>query len=112
MKTSRPSSQPPAKSNEARLCAPARSTAPILEALADLIDGLLGYELRPRVEIGCGDMAINLKVELHDRPESLQERLLAERAGERAGLDLLLLLRAEIEAECTELAVELQLRHR
>src|SRR5439155_14479632 len=47
----------------------------------------------------------DLQVELHDRPEALEERLLTERSGERAGADLLLLLGTEIEAKGADLAL-------
>ena len=61
---------------------------------------------------GGGDAAVDLEIELHHRPEALQERLLAERAVERAGLDLLLLLRAEIEAVGADLVAHAELGHR
>jgi hypothetical protein len=32
-----------------------------------------------RVEIGCGDATVDLEIKLHNRPETLQERLLTER---------------------------------
>ena len=84
----------------------------VLEALADLVDRVLGHELGARVEIGGGDAAVDLQVELHHRPEALQEGLLPERARERAGADLLLLLGPEVEAEGADLVVDLELRDR
>src|SRR5262245_39287460 len=78
----------------------------VLEPLPDLVDIVLGHELGSRVEIGGGYVAIKLQVELHDRIEPLQERLLAERALESAGLDLLELLRSKVEAVGADLIVE------
>ena len=52
------------------------------------------------------------RVELHDRIEALQERLLAERTHQRPGLDRLELLGPEIEAVGADLAVQLELRDR
>src|SRR5439155_15462624 len=86
--------------------APRRS---VLEALADLVDRRLGHELGAGVEVGGGDAAVDLQIELHHRPETLQEGLLAERAGEGAGADLLLLLGTEVEAEGADFFVELEL---
>src|SRR5262245_36955191 len=83
----------------------------VLEPLADLFNGLFGYQLRARVEVGGGDAAIDLQIELHHRPETLQERLLAERACQGAGTQRLLLRRAEIEAIRAHLAGVLRLRN-
>ena len=47
----------------------------VLEAAADLLDVLPRHELGARVEVGRRDAAIDLQIELHDRPEALQERL-------------------------------------
>src|ERR1700722_282918 len=89
---------------------PRASRPSVLEALADLVDILLGDELSTGIEVGGRDAAIDLEVKLHHRPEALQEGLLAVRGGERAGPDRLLLLRPEIEAEGADLAVLLELR--
>src|SRR3546814_16318597 len=59
---------------------------------ADRVDIGAGHQLGLGVEIGGGDAAVDLKVELHHRPEALKEWLLAERAVEIAALDLLELL--------------------
>src|SRR3954471_14473411 len=62
-------------------CAPSLSRVPgsVLEALADLVDRLLGHELGAGVDIGGGDAAVDLQVELRHWPEALDERLLTER---------------------------------
>src|ERR1700742_2439634 len=88
----------------------ARTKRSVLEALTDLIDIVLGHELRARVQVRGRDVAIKLQIELHDRVETLQEGLLSEGALQRAGLDLLELLRAEVEAISADLVVELELR--
>src|SRR6476619_1351149 len=107
--TRRPSSQPPTscRGSDARC-----STASVFEALADLLDRVLGDQLRPRVEIGRRDAAVDLQIELHHWPESLEEWLLAERAGEVAAADRVLLRRPEIEAEGADLAGLAGLGHR
>src|SRR5271165_6147147 len=56
----------------------------VFEALADLVDIVLGDELRSRVKVGGGDVAVDLQIELHHRIEALQERLLAKRTHQRA----------------------------
>ena len=48
----------------------------VLEPLADLVDVRLGHQLGAGVQVGGGDAAVDLQVQLHDRPEALQERLL------------------------------------
>src|SRR6185312_13411227 len=84
-------------------------TRSVLEALADLLEILFGHQLGAGVEIGGGDAAVDLQIELHHRPEALQEGLLAKRAAQVALLDLLALGRPEIEAEGTDLATSLEL---
>src|ERR1700723_2723587 len=88
----------------------ARTKRSVLETLADFIDIVLGHKLRACVEVRGRDVAIELQIELHDRVEALQEGLLSEGALQRAGLDLLELLRAEVEAIGADLVVELELR--
>src|SRR5579862_5937239 len=83
----------------------------VLEALADFFDIVLGHELGARVQVRRRDIAVNLQIELNNRIEALQERLLSERTHQRAGLDLLELLWTKIEAIGADFAVELQLRH-
>ena len=58
------------------------------------------------------DVAVDLEIELHDRIEALQEWLLAERALQRASLNLLELLGSEVETVGANLIVELQLGDR
>src|SRR5215213_8272839 len=79
-------------------------TSLVLEALADLGDALLRHELSARVEIGGGDTTVDLQIELHHRPEALQEGLLPERAGQIATGECRLLCRAEVEAIGADLA--------
>src|SRR6187397_107571 len=107
--TKRPSSQPPTscRGSGARC-----STALVFEALADLLDAVLGDELRPCIEIGRRDAAVDLQIKLHHRPETLEKRLLAERAGEVAAADRILLRRPEIETEGADLAGLAGLGHR
>src|SRR3984957_19361435 len=88
----------------------ARTKRSVLEALADLVDVVLGHKLRARVQVRGRDVAIELQIELHDWVEALQEGLLSERALQRAGLDLLELLRPKVEAIGADLVVELELR--
>src|SRR3984957_302647 len=88
----------------------ARTKRSVLEALADFVDIVLGHKLRARVQVRGRNVAIKLQIELHDRVEALQEGLLSEGALQRAGLDLLELLRAEVEAIGADLVVELELR--
>src|SRR5580698_6708520 len=88
----------------------ARTKRSVLEALTDLVDIVLGHKLRARVQVRGRDVAIKLQIELHDRVEALQEGLLSERALQRAGLDLLELLRPKVEAIGADLVVELELR--
>ena len=57
-----------------------RSRRSVLEALADFVDVVLGHELGAGVQIRGRDVAVKLQIELHDRIEALQERLLSERA--------------------------------
>src|SRR5271165_4759829 len=83
----------------------------VFEALADLVDVLFGHELSPRVEVGGGNIAVKLQIELHHGIEALQERLLAERSHQGAALDLLKLLGAKIETIGADLAVQLELRN-
>src|ERR1700675_1133545 len=87
-----------------------RSNDSVLEALADLVDIVLGHKLRACVQVRGRNVAIKLQIELHDRVEALQEWLLPEGALQRAGLDLLELLRAKVEAKGADLVVELELR--
>src|SRR3546814_2185517 len=81
-----------------------RRCGSVLVPLADLVDIRLRHQLRPGVQVGGGDAAVDLQVQLQHRPEALQERLLAERAVEVAVADLLLLRRAEEDgrASCRE----------
>src|SRR5580700_10017881 len=88
----------------------ARTKRSVLEALADLVDIVLGHKLRARVQVRRCNVAIELQIELHDGIETLQEWLLSKGALQRAGLDLLKLLRAKIEAIGADLVVELELR--
>src|SRR5437763_1980365 len=81
----------------------------VLEALADGADAILRHHLGARVEIGGGDAAIDLQVELRHRPEALQEGLLPERAAEGATLDSFELLRPEVVAVGADLAFHLLL---
>src|SRR3954470_4419112 len=83
----------------------------VLEELADVADGVLRHELRARIEVGGRDATVDLQIELHDRPEALEERLLAERAAQVATLEARLLGRAEVEAIRAELAGQLGLPH-
>src|ERR1700723_2160072 len=101
---------PKSRERSLRPCSRARTKRSVLEALADLVDIILGHKLRARVQVRGRDVAIKLQIELHDRVETLQEGLLSERALQRAGLDLLELLRAEVEAIGADLVVELELR--
>src|SRR6185436_16326530 len=87
-------------------------TRSVLEALADLLEIFFGHQLGTGVEIGRGDATVDLQIELHHRPESLQEGLLAERAAQVALFDLLALGRPEIEAEGADLATGLELADR
>src|SRR6185437_5277624 len=64
----------------------------VLEALPNLVDIVFRHELGSGVKIRGGYVAVDLQVQLHDRVKPLQERLLAERALQSAGLDLLELL--------------------
>src|ERR1700722_7997808 len=88
----------------------ARTKRSVLEALTNLVDIVLGHKLRACVQVRGRDVAVKLQIELHDRVEALQEGLLSEGALQRAGLDLLELLRAEVEAKGADLVVELELR--
>src|SRR5580693_8488389 len=101
---------PKARERSLRPLSRARTKRSVLEALADLVDVILGHKLRARVQVRGRDVAIKLQIELHDRVETLQEGLLSERALQRAGLDLLELLRPKVEAKGADLVVELQLR--
>src|SRR6478735_8314874 len=80
-----------------------RAGASVLEALADSRDVVLRHQLGAGVEVRRRDAAVDLQVELHHRPEALQEGLLPERAGERAGVDALELLRPEVVAKGADL---------
>src|SRR5271156_3183536 len=86
----------------------ARAKRSVLEALADLVDIVLGHELRARVPVRRGNVAIKLQIELNDRIETLQEWLLSEGSLQRAGLDLLELLRAKVKAIGADLVVEFE----
>src|SRR5262245_3790957 len=81
----------------------------VLEALADIADGILGHELGARVEVGRRDAAVDLQIELHHRPEALQEGLLPKSAGQIAALHAFLLGWSEIEAVGADLATHLEL---
>src|SRR6185436_521520 len=112
IRTSSPSSHPPTSWAGMRpiLACTLSDIGP--QALADVFDVSLGHQLRPGVQIGGRDAAIDLEIELHHRPEALQERLLAERAGQVAGADGVLLHRSEVEAIGTDLSGLPQLRDR
>ena len=84
----------------------------VLETLADLVDVVLGHQLCAGIEVRRRYIPVDLQVELHDRVEALQEGLLPERPHQGAGLDLLELLRPEVEAVGADRAVELELRDR
>src|SRR5204863_689789 len=70
----------------------------VFEALADITHCALGHELSAGIEVGGGNPAIDLQIELHDWPEALEEGLLPERSGECAGLDPFELLGSKIVA--------------
>src|SRR5215207_11297777 len=76
----------------------------VLEAFSHRFNILLDHDLSPRIQIGRCYPAIDLQIELHDRPEPLQKRLLAERTGERAGFEAFQDWRAEIISERADLA--------
>src|ERR1041384_7126547 len=84
---------PPAMQDSA-----ATATGSVFVALAALLDRVLGHQLRPGIQVRGGNAAVDLEIELHDRPEALQERLLAERASQVAAADGILLGRTEVEA--------------
>ena len=84
----------------------------VLEPFSDVADCVLRHELGARVEVGRCDAAVDLQIELHDRPKTLQERLLSECAGEVARRKRFLLRRAEVEAVSADLSGLAHLRDR